>query len=92
MDDCFEIYDKIKSDTQTSVRQGDYFRLLLCLFLFVFVCLFVFIFFSERAARAGGGGGGGRCQTFSFFPCSADHERDWPPRTVVFFPGWQLMR
>ena len=22
-----------------------------------------------------------RCQTFSFsfFPCSADHERDWPP-------------
>ena len=32
-------------------------------------------------------GGGGRCQTFSyfFFPCSADHERDWPPCKVVFF-------
>ena len=43
-----------------------------------------FFFFSERAAR---GGGGGRCQTFSFsfFPCSADHERDWPPCKVVFF-------
>ena len=27
------------------------------------------------------------CQTFSFsfFPCSADHERDWPPCKVVFF-------
>ena len=22
---------------------------------------------------------------FSFFPCSADHERDWPPCKVVFF-------
>ena len=33
------------------------------------------------------GGGGVRCQTFSFsfFPCSADHERDWPPCKVVFF-------
>ena len=30
-------------------------------------------------------GGGGRCQTFSFFPCSADDERDWPPCKVVFF-------
>ena len=28
-----------------------------------------------------------RCQTFSFsfFPCSADHERDWSPCKVVFF-------
>ena len=28
-----------------------------------------------------------RCQTFSFSfsPCSADHERDWPPCKVVFF-------
>ena len=27
------------------------------------------------------------CQTFFFFffPCSADHERDWPPYKVVFF-------
>ena len=32
------------------------------------------------------GGGEGRCQTFFFFsPCSADHERDWPPCKVVFF-------
>ena len=22
---------------------------------------------------------------FSFFPCSADHERDWPPFKVFFF-------
>ena len=42
---------------------------------------FFFFFFSpneQRARGGGGGGGGGRCQTFSFsfFPCSADHERD----------------
>ena len=33
------------------------------------------------------GGVGVCCQTFIFlfsFPCSADHERDWPPRKVVF--------
>ena len=29
-------------------------------------------------------GGGVCCQTF-YFPCSADHERDWPPCKVVFF-------
>ena len=36
---------------------------------------------------------GVRCQTFSFsfFPCSADHERDWPPCKVVF-SGWQPIR
>ena len=52
---------------------------------FLIFYFIVFYFFSERAAR--GGGGGVRCQTFSFsfFPCSADHERDWPPRKVVFF-------
>ena len=49
-------------------------------------------FFSERAARGGeggggGGGGGGEAlpDFFFFSPCSADHERDWPPCTVVFF-------
>ena len=49
---------------------------------------FIFIFFSERAARGGGGGGRGcaaRLFIFIFFPCSADHERDWPPCKVVFF-------
>ena len=42
---------------------------------------------ASRARAARGGGGGGRCQTFTFifFPCSADHERDWPPCKVVFF-------
>ena len=48
---------------------------------------FLFFIFSPNEQRAGGGGGGVRCQTFSFsfFPCSADHERDWPPCKVVFF-------
>ena len=46
--------------------------------------LFIYLF-SPNEQRAGGGGGRGRCQTFIFFPCSADHERDWPPCEVVFF-------
>ena len=48
--------------------------------------LAVVFIFSPNEQRAGGGGGV-RCQTFSFsfFPCSADHERDWPPCKVVFF-------
>ena len=37
----------------------------------------------------GGGEGGGGCAARLFllfsFPCSADHERDWPPCKVVFF-------
>ena len=48
----------------------------------------IFFYFSPNEQRArGGGGGGGRCQTFYFlfFPCSADHKRDWPPCKVVFF-------
>ena len=52
--------------------------------------IFLFFFlFSERAARGGGGGGGRGCAASlffsSFFPCSADHERDWPPCKVIFF-------
>ena len=39
--------------------------------------IFIFIF-SERAAW-GGGGCAARLSLFSFFPCSADRERDWPP-------------
>ena len=47
-----------------------------------------------RLRTAGGGGEG--CQTFFFFsfflfpPCSADHERDWPPCVCVFssHPFW----
>ena len=27
----------------------------------------------------------GSVDFFIFFPCSADHERDWPPCKVVFF-------
>ena len=43
------------------------------------------LFFSERTARGGGGGGTARLFLFLVFPCSADHERDWPPCKVVFF-------
>ena len=32
-----------------------------------------------------GRGGGGALPDFFFFPCSAAHERDWPPCKVVFF-------
>ena len=34
-----------------------------------------------------GGGGGYAARLFILlsFPCSADHERDWPPCIVVFF-------
>ena len=51
---------------------------------FNFLSIYLFIFSpNEQRAR---GGGGKRCQTFFFFfPCSADHERDWPPCKVVFF-------
>ena len=47
---------------------------------------FLFFYFFLRTSSARGGGGV-RCETFSFsfFPCSADHERDWPPCKVVFF-------
>ena len=58
----------------------------------MWVCRVIFIFiFSERAACGGGGGGGGgagaaRLFLYSFFPpCSADHEREWPPCKVFFF-------
>ena len=46
----------------------------------LFIYLFIFSPNEQRNA-------GGRCQTFYFyfFPCSADHERDWPPCKVVFF-------
>ena len=33
----------------------------------------------------GGGGYAARLFLVSSFPCSADHERDWPPCKVVFF-------
>ena len=41
----------------------------------------------------GGGGGGYAARLFLLFsfPCSADHERDWPPCKVVF-SGWQPIR
>ena len=46
---------------------------------------FFFFFFSLFSRPRAGV----RCQTFSFsfFPCSADHERDWPPPCKVVFFG-----
>ena len=41
--------------------------------------------FSPNEQRAGGGGCAARLFFFFFSPCSADHERDWPPCKVVFF-------
>ena len=46
--------------------------------------IIIIIIFSERAAR-GGGRGSLPDFLFLFFPCSADHGRDWPPCKVVFF-------
>ena len=51
-----------------------------------------FIYFL-RTSSVGGGGGGYAARLFLLFsfPCSADHERDWPPCKVVF-SGWQPIR
>ena len=48
-----------------------------------------FIYFL-RTSSVGDGGGGVCYQAFLLFsfPCSADHNRDWPPCKVVF-SGWQ---
>ena len=41
---------------------------------------------SYRTTVYTGGGGGYAARLFFFsFPCSADHERGWPPCKVVFF-------
>ena len=40
----------------------------------------IFILFSPNEQR-----GGGALPDFFSSPCSADHERDWPPCKVVFF-------
>ena len=49
--------------------------------------MFIFIFYFLRTGSAQGGGRGGAARLFLFFsfPCSADHERDWPPCKVVSF-------
>ena len=50
------------------------------------------VIFSERAVwGVGGGGYAARLFLLFSFPCSADHERDWPPCKVVF-SGWQPIR
>ena len=52
-----------------------------------YVILFYFVRMSSEGAGGGRGGGGGALPVFSLsvsFPCSEDHERDWPPSKVVF--------
>ena len=51
--------------------------------------LLVHIFFLRTSIV--GGGGAARLFLLSFFPCSADHERDWLTCKVVF-SGWQPIR
>ena len=47
---------------------------------------FYFIFLRTSSARGVGRGEGvARLFLLFFFPCSADHERDWPLCKVVFF-------
>ena len=46
---------------------------------------------SERAVWGVGGGYAARLLLLFSFPCSADHEQDWPSCNVVF-PGWQPIR
>ena len=42
-----------------------------------------FLYFSPNE-QCGGGGYAARLFLLFSFPCSADHERDWPPCEVVF--------
>ena len=41
--------------------------------------------YKKKTAALWGGGGEGGGRGGGYFPCSADHERDWPPCKVVFF-------
>ena len=41
--------------------------------------------FDRRPSARGARGGALPDFLFLYFPCSADHERDWPPCEVVFF-------
>ena len=54
--------------------------------------LFLLIFLRTSSVGGWGGGGYAARRFFLFsFPCSADHERDWPPCKVIF-SGWQPIR
>ena len=70
--------------------------LCVCVCFCVVLCVFYTLLLTDRASTSsarGGGGVGGALPDFFFFfpPCSADHERDWPPFKVVL-SGWQPMR
>ena len=68
------------------------FRVLCCTRpLFCFICI-LFYFLRTSSVGVGGGRGAPRLSGFWFsFPCSADHERDWPPCKVVL-SGWKPIR
>ena len=62
------------------------------IFFFFFFLLYYYYYYyyyfppyKQRPRGGGEGGGAARLFLFSFFTCSADHERDWPPCKVVFF-------
>ena len=44
----------------------------------------IFILFFPNEQRWGGGRGAVRFSLLFSFPSSADYERDWPPREVLF--------
>ena len=44
-----------------------------------------FIYFLRTSSVGGGGGYAARLFILFFLPCSANHERDWPPCKVAFF-------
>ena len=56
-----------------------------------------FYFYFLRTSSVGGGGEGGgggaaRLSLFSFFPCSADRKRDWPPCKADSYGNEKLIR
>ena len=63
---------------------------LLCRLPFIHCTSSLIVGLTDRSHGWGGGYAARLFLLFSF-PCSADHERDWPPCKVVF-SGWQPIR
>ena len=62
----------------STLRQG-----LIVTLSHIYIYIYIYIY-SPNEQRAGGGDAA-RLFFLLFSPCSADHERDWPPCKVVFF-------
>ena len=72
------------------VTRCPYYGNLLFLLILLHAPRVLFLFYFPRTNSLGGGAA--LPDFFSFyFPCSVDHERDWPPREVGF-RGWQPVR